>query len=103
MAFLGTFWYSCWESNQSFVFTLGWKQFVKARRLERGESISFYRCETVESAFLLIDVDRGDREKDTTAGNMQERINVGGNNDNGMNVDDEGKEAAEKSVCALWC
>ena len=95
-----TFRYSCWESNQSFVFTTGWKQFVNAKRLKRGETISFYRCgieeEFEDSAFFMIDVDRGDWESDAIGEHMGEEISVGGNSNNGMDVDDKEKEAADK-------
>ena len=113
-----TFRYSCWESNQSFVFTTGWKQFVNAKGLQRGETISFYRCEyeeeIEESPFFIIDINRGNNSENAAiGGNMGMEIHVGRNSDNGMgvneihvgrnsdsrmDVDDKEKEPAEKEI-----
>lgn len=35
--------YSYWKSSQSYVMTKGWSRFVKEKRLDAGDTVSFYR------------------------------------------------------------
>ncbi|KAJ0250338.1 B3 DNA binding domain-containing protein [Hirschfeldia incana] len=50
--------YCYWTSSQSFVFTSGWKRFVKEKNLKERDVIVFYRCdlEGQSKNFLMIDV-----------------------------------------------
>ncbi|KAJ4896620.1 AP2/ERF and B3 domain-containing transcription factor [Raphanus sativus] len=50
--------YCYWTSSQSFVFTSGWKRFVKEKNLKERDVIVFYRCELEGQSknFLMIDV-----------------------------------------------
>ncbi|KAK7343224.1 hypothetical protein VNO77_11808 [Canavalia gladiata] len=55
--------YCYWKSSQSYVFTRGWNQFVKERKLKAKDIIAFYMCEPMNSSkggegqvFSLIDV-----------------------------------------------
>ncbi|RVW50772.1 AP2/ERF and B3 domain-containing transcription factor [Vitis vinifera] len=88
-------------TEQSELCVYNWLETVcQCKRLKRGETISFYRCgieeEFEDSAFFMIDVDRGDWESDAIGEHMGEEISVGGNSNNGMDVDDKEKEAADK-------
>jgi hypothetical protein len=40
---LWRFRYSYWNSSQSYVMTKGWSRFVKEKRLDAGDTVSFYR------------------------------------------------------------
>ncbi|KAF2555292.1 hypothetical protein F2Q68_00015958 [Brassica cretica] len=50
--------YCYWTSSQSFVFTSGWKRFVKEKNLKERDVIVFYRCDLVGQSnnFLMIHV-----------------------------------------------
>ncbi|MCL7024300.1 hypothetical protein MKW94_016611 [Papaver nudicaule] len=50
--------YCFWKSSQSYVFTRGWIQFVKGKKLKAGDVVTFYWCECREDqkAFYMIDV-----------------------------------------------
>ncbi|CAH8373023.1 unnamed protein product [Eruca vesicaria subsp. sativa] len=50
--------YCYWRSSQSFVFTSGWKRFVKEKNLKERDVIVFYTCdlEGQSNNFLMIDV-----------------------------------------------
>ncbi|CAA7025856.1 unnamed protein product [Microthlaspi erraticum] len=56
--------YCYWKSSLSFVFTTGWKSFVKEKKLKEEDVIDFYTChvKTLElgqsKRFLMIDVHR---------------------------------------------
>ncbi|KAF5447946.1 hypothetical protein F2P56_033456 [Juglans regia] len=53
--------YCYWRSSQSFVFTRGWNKFVKEKKLNALDIITFYTCESGEKGkvgetFCFIDV-----------------------------------------------
>ncbi|KAI3808143.1 hypothetical protein L1987_24103 [Smallanthus sonchifolius] len=52
---LWKFRYCYWKSSQSFVFTRGWNQFVKDKKLMPKDKISFYYQQNLEMGFWGID------------------------------------------------
>ncbi|KAE8686420.1 AP2/ERF and B3 domain-containing transcription factor [Hibiscus syriacus] len=74
------YWY--WRSSQSFVFTRGWRRFVKEKKLGEKDTVTFYTCECPDGNqngrnFFLIDVNyRGESccidEGDKKGANMSE-------------------------------
>ncbi|KAG6632585.1 hypothetical protein CIPAW_13G169700 [Carya illinoinensis] len=66
--------YCYWRSSQSFVFTRGWNKFVKEKKLNALDIITFYTCDSGEKGkegetFCLIDViyNGGDQSKNCLA------------------------------------
>lgn len=61
-----SFRYSYWKSTQTFVFTKGWRHFLKMNTLNTKDVIFFYRCEYEEEfhrrVFYMIDVHRNGME-----------------------------------------
>ncbi|CAN6979282.1 unnamed protein product [Brassica oleracea var. botrytis] len=49
--------YSYWNSSQSYVMTKGWSRFVKDKKLDAGDIVSFLRCvgDTERDSRLFID------------------------------------------------
>ncbi|XP_056851832.1 B3 domain-containing transcription factor NGA1-like [Raphanus sativus] len=49
--------YSYWNSSQSYVMTKGWSRFVKDKKLDAGDTVSFLRCvgDTGRDSRLFID------------------------------------------------
>ncbi|XP_050230046.1 AP2/ERF and B3 domain-containing transcription factor At1g50680-like [Mercurialis annua] len=53
-----TFRYSYWKSTQTFVFTKGWRHFLKMNGLNTRDSVVFYKCEMSGNMFYMIDMQR---------------------------------------------
>ncbi|XP_026429088.1 AP2/ERF and B3 domain-containing transcription factor At1g50680-like [Papaver somniferum] len=51
-----TFRYCYWRSSQSYVFTRGWNRFVKDRKLEAKDMVTFYKCRKEQKEYYMIDV-----------------------------------------------
>ncbi|XP_026429087.1 AP2/ERF and B3 domain-containing transcription factor At1g50680-like [Papaver somniferum] len=51
-----TFRYCYWRSSQSYVFTRGWNRFVKDKKLEAKDMVTFYKCQKEQNAYYMIDV-----------------------------------------------
>ncbi|XP_026440604.1 AP2/ERF and B3 domain-containing transcription factor At1g50680-like [Papaver somniferum] len=51
-----TFRYCYWRSSQSYVFTRGWNRFLKDKKLEAKDMVTFYKCQKEQKAFYMIDV-----------------------------------------------
>ncbi|KAI3867224.1 hypothetical protein MKW98_001658 [Papaver atlanticum] len=52
-----TFRYCYWRSSQSYVFTRGWSRFVKDKKLEAKDVVTFYKCQKEQKAYYMIDVE----------------------------------------------
>ncbi|KAI3833749.1 hypothetical protein MKW92_017140 [Papaver armeniacum] len=48
--------YCYWRSSQSYVFTRGWNRFVKDRKLEAKDMVTFYKCRKEQKEYYMIDV-----------------------------------------------
>ncbi|KAF2315083.1 hypothetical protein GH714_038127 [Hevea brasiliensis] len=70
-----TFRYSYWKSTQTFVFTKGWRHFLKMNNLKPKDCVFFYRCEHQREAkgrvFYMIDAQRGNMEINAVTWNIQ--------------------------------
>ncbi|KDP39924.1 hypothetical protein JCGZ_03455 [Jatropha curcas] len=58
-----TFRYSYWKSTQTFVFTKGWRHFLKMNNLKPKDCVFFYRCEHQKESqgrgfYYMIDAQR---------------------------------------------
>ncbi|KAI3956808.1 hypothetical protein MKW92_035091 [Papaver armeniacum] len=51
-----TFRFCYWRSSQSYVFTRGWNRFVKDKKLEAKDMVTFYKCQKEQKAYYMIDV-----------------------------------------------
>lgn len=67
-----TFGYSYWRSTKSFVFTHGWRHFLKMNNLKPKDKVVFYRCvreEEVEEGkwFYMIEVEKNSGKAEAEA------------------------------------
>ncbi|GKV10821.1 hypothetical protein SLEP1_g22133 [Rubroshorea leprosula] len=85
-----TFQYSYWSSIQSYVFTRGWRHFVKMNNLNSRDIVIFYRCEVEEEGqnrvFHMIDIRHRDAEMEIEGKNAQHRMGAGENPNAGMKL-----------------
>lgn len=93
-----TFRYSYWKSTQTFVFTKGWRHFLKMNNLRTKDSIFFYKCEMNGRVFYMIDVQRNSIGTFDVARNIEKGTGKRKREDNEVDVDvDEDKEEEEET------
>ncbi|KAF8089752.1 hypothetical protein N665_0498s0052 [Sinapis alba] len=68
--------YSYWNSSQSYVMTKGWSRFVKDKKLDAGDIVSFQRCvgDSGSDSRLFIDWRRRPKVPDYPTGAMFPRF-----------------------------
>ncbi|EEF30029.1 AP2/ERF and B3 domain-containing transcription factor At1g51120 [Ricinus communis] len=73
-----TFRYSYWKSTQTYVFTKGWRHFLKMNDLRTKDSVFFYKCEyqgkTGGRVFYMIDVLRTSIQSYAVGRNLEKEI-----------------------------
>ncbi|KAF2282719.1 hypothetical protein GH714_043535 [Hevea brasiliensis] len=75
-----TFRYSYWKSTRTFVFTKGWRHFLKMNNLKPKDSVFFYRCEHQREnqgrLFYMIDAQRSSMESNVVIRNVDKETDA---------------------------
>ncbi|WCJ25818.1 AP2/B3 transcription factor family protein [Euphorbia peplus] len=87
-----TFRYSYWKSTQTYVFTKGWRHFLRMNSLKPKDSVFFYRCkhqrENQEKIYYMIDVQRAGMESYGLCWNMDMENDFWKNVSKGVEVEE---------------
>ncbi|OAY60102.1 AP2/ERF and B3 domain-containing transcription factor At1g50680 [Manihot esculenta] len=97
-----TFRYSYWKSTQTFVFTKGWKHFLRMNNLKPKDCVFFYRCEyqreTQKRVFYMIDAQCSSVETDAVTGNLDKERNAKKRSNNEVDAEDIEEQETDDGV-----
>lgn len=85
-----TFGYSYWRSTKSFVFTHGWRHFLKMNNLKQKDKVIFYRCER-----------EGDRDDQVEEGNGFYMIEVDHTKEDHSEVGNSNTDQVDSDVVSV--
>lgn len=97
-----TFRYSYWKSTQTFVFTKGWRHFLKMNDLNPKDIVFFYRCKYKDEVhgkwFYMIDVYHNSVENYAACWNTKKEMDIIENINDEGDVEDSEEEDSNNKV-----